>query len=92
MFFFLKFYVLVQITQIYSDSDLDLDTNTNTNTNLKVSRVSNNNFKVYGPNSKFYWVVYGKRIQVSMEIEPLVSNTEVGGNGPYLYIKNISNK
>jgi hypothetical protein len=29
---------------------------------------------------------------VSIEIEPLVSNTEVGGNGPYLYIKNITKK
>jgi hypothetical protein len=41
-------------------------------------------FKVYGENCKFYWQVTGKRLE--FEIEPLKSDVQVKGDGPYLYI------
>jgi hypothetical protein len=49
-----------------------------------VSEVINNQFIVYGENGKFNWIVHGKRQDVN--IEPLKSETNVKGSGPYKWI------
>jgi len=64
----------VQITPIYNGK-INI---------LNVSEVSNNKFTVYGENCKFYWQATGKRSDII--IEPLKSDVEVKGQGPYLYI------
>jgi hypothetical protein len=51
---------------------------------LNASELLNNTFTVYGENCKFYWNVYGKRLDINTE--PLKSEVDVKGNGPYLYI------
>ena len=37
------------------------------NNNLEVSEVQNGSFTVYGTNHKFYWTVYGKRLEIDIE-------------------------
>ena len=64
----------LQITPIYNGKITILNT----------SEVSNNKFTVYGENCKFYWHVTGKRSDVN--VEPLKTDVEVKGQGPYLYI------
>jgi hypothetical protein len=54
--------------------------------NLASSRVCDNSFIVYGENCEFFWTVMAKRNDII--VEPLVSNVEVDGNGPYRWIKN----
>jgi hypothetical protein len=51
---------------------------------LNAGELSNNLFTVYGENCKFYWFVYGKRLDINAE--PLKSEVDVKGDGPYLYI------
>jgi hypothetical protein len=51
---------------------------------LNTSEVFNNKFNVYGENCKFYWIVYGKRLDIN--VEPLKTEVNVKGDGPYLYI------
>jgi hypothetical protein len=51
---------------------------------LNSSEVIDNKFTVYGENCKFHWIVYGKRLDI--EVEPNKSETEIKGQGPYLYI------
>ena len=51
---------------------------------LLVSEVEDNQFNVYGTNCKFYWVVFGKRNDII--VEPLKSDVNVKGNGPYKWI------
>ena len=51
---------------------------------LNSSEVLSNKFIVYGENCKFYWNVYGKRLDI--EVEPLKTEVDVKGDGPYLYI------
>jgi len=51
---------------------------------LNSSEILDNKFTVYGENCKFYWIVYGKRLNI--EVEPNKSETNVKGEGPYLYI------
>ena len=48
------------------------------------SEITNNVFSVYGENGKFYWMVHGKRGDIT--IEPLKSETSVKGSGPYLWM------
>jgi hypothetical protein len=68
----------IQITAIYEDdSDESLVFST--------SRVKDNSFTVRGKNGSFYWIVYGQRGKV--EVEPKKAAVEVGGDGPYKYIK-----
>ena len=50
------------------------------------SEVENNKFTVYGSNCKFFWNVCAQR--QSINVEPLKSETEVKGDGPYKYIVN----
>ena len=49
------------------------------------SRVKNNAFTVHGKNGSFYWLVYAQRGKI--EVEPKKSDVQVGGDGPYKYIK-----
>lgn len=51
---------------------------------LNASEVINNKFSVYGENCRFYWQVTGKRLEIITE--PLKTDVEVKGDGPYLYI------
>jgi hypothetical protein len=49
------------------------------------SEIENNKFKVYSENKiLFYWSVIGKRKDI--QIEPLKSEVELKGNGPYKWI------
>lgn len=65
----------VQITAIYNGSQIQV---------YNASEVANNQFTVYGPTGKFYWLVQGKRGDI--EVEPDVYTTKVHGNGPYRWI------
>jgi hypothetical protein len=51
---------------------------------LSTSLVENNRFKVYGDNCDFFWTVFGKRFDVT--VEPDKNSVDVKGDGPYLYI------
>ena len=64
----------VQITPIYSGKIVTLNS----------GEVENNKFRVYGENSRFHWIVYGKRFDI--EVEPNKSDVNVKGDGPYLYL------
>jgi len=66
----------VQITPIFNGQ--------NSTKQLCTSEVENNSFIVYGENTKFYWLVHGKRGDIN--VEPLKSETEVKGTGPYKWI------
>jgi hypothetical protein len=48
------------------------------------SRVTNNQFTVYGPNGDFFWIVNGTRGETV--IEPLKTEVDVRGSGPYRWI------
>jgi len=67
----------VQITPIYSGK---MQTR-----QLQVSEVENNMFTVYGDNTKFYWLVYGKRLDI--DVEPLKESVKINGNGPYTWVQ-----
>ena len=47
-------------------------------------KYENNCFIVYGKNGKFYWHVYGKRSDIAVEVNK--TETNVKGNGPYLWV------
>jgi hypothetical protein len=51
---------------------------------LQASIIENNQFFVYGTNTKFYWVVYGTRN--SIIVEPNKDSVDVKGTGPYKWI------
>jgi hypothetical protein len=65
----------IQVTPIYSGKIIN---------QIHVTEINNNSFQVYGDNCKFFWLVLGKRINI--EIEPLKSETDVKGDGPYTWI------
>ena len=71
----------IQITPIY---------NFDKNNIYNVSEIKNNKFKVFGKNGEFFWIVYGKRLEI--EIEPIKSIVEVSGDGPYTWISNEKKK
>jgi hypothetical protein len=50
-----------------------------------VSEVEDNKFTVYGPPGKFFWTVFGKRLDII--VEPYKKDIIVDGNGPYKWIK-----
>jgi hypothetical protein len=50
----------------------------------QVSEVENCSFTIYGLNGRYNWVVYGERVPVN--VEPLKSETNVKGDGPYKWI------
>ena len=52
---------------------------------INSGEIVNNSFSVYGENSKFYWIVYGKRLEIN-NIEPNKDDVSVKGSGPYLWI------
>jgi hypothetical protein len=66
----------IQITPIYSNKQKQRW--------LEASEIENNSFTVYGENTKFYWIVHGKRDDII--VEPLKSTVNVKGNGPYKWI------
>ena len=67
----------VHTTPIYNpDND--------TNINLKVTEVEDGRFAVYGQPGKFYWHVYGKRLDI--DVEPLKENVTLKGSGPYTWL------
>ena len=68
----------IQITPIYTDD-------TDGSIVYSTSRVKGNAFTVHGKNGSFYWLVYAQRGKV--EVEPKKSDVQVGGDGPYKYIK-----
>jgi hypothetical protein len=65
----------IQITPIYNEKKME---------QLYTSEVKNNSFTVYGENTKFFWLVHGKRTNI--EVEPLKLNVKVKGTGPYKWI------
>ena len=65
----------IQITGIYENRCMKMYNSTD---------IHNNVFHVYGPNGKFYWIVYGSRQDI--EVEPLKTNKTINGDGPYKYI------
>lgn len=65
----------IHVTQIY-DGEIK---------HFAVSEVLNNTFTVYGKNGSFNWVCYGQRGEI--DVEPNINDVEVGGSGPYLWIK-----
>jgi hypothetical protein len=66
----------INITPIY---------NGNMNTQpLQTTMIENNQFSVYGTNTKFYWVVYGTRSDI--DVEPNKDSVIIKGNGPYKWI------
>jgi hypothetical protein len=65
----------IQITPIYNGSIVVLN----------AGEVIDNNFSVYGETCKFYWSVYGKRLEIN-NIEPNKSEVSIKGSGPYLWI------
>ena len=68
----------INVTSIYNELD-------DSNICLKCSRIKNNQFNVYGTNCSFYWIVYGKRLD--LEVEPYKININVQGDGPYTWAK-----
>jgi len=64
----------VQITQIY-DGEIK---------SYGASEVECNQFTVYGPNGRFFWMVNGTRGETV--IEPLKTEVDVRGDGPYRWI------
>jgi hypothetical protein len=64
----------IQITPIYNGKKRD----------YYVSDIINNEFKVYGENGEFYWVVHGKRLDIN--VEPFKNEVIVKGYGPYKWI------
>ena len=48
------------------------------------SDIINNKFTVYGVNGKFFWTVFGTREEIV--VEPLKSQVELRGDGPYKYL------
>ena len=70
----------VQITPIYNENE-------DPSNILRVSRVANNQFQVFGKNAEFFWIVHGKRGK-DFKVEPLKSETEVKGSGPYKWVEN----
>ena len=63
----------VQISPIY-DGNRDKD-------QYFTSKVTNNQFTVYGPNGEFDWRVNGKRLSIT--VEPSKNEISVKGDGPY---------
>jgi hypothetical protein len=52
---------------------------------FNAGKVKDNQFKVYGEEAgEFYWMAHGKRENI--EVEPLVSTTQIQGTGPYKWI------
>ena len=67
--------ITIQVTGIYDNSCIK---------KYNPSEIKNNIFHVYGPNGKFYWIVYGTRQNI--EVEPFKTTKIINGDGPYKYI------
>jgi len=67
----------IQITPIFSGTRRKQLT-------YEVTEVQSGAFTVYGEPGKFFWHVYGKRADI--EVEPLRSEVQVKGTGPYRWL------
>jgi hypothetical protein len=67
----------VHITQMYEEAN-------NVFCQYKATDVTDNQFRVYGKNSQFFWIVYGERMAI--DTEPNKEETTVCGAGPYTWI------
>jgi len=67
----------IQVTQIFEGKFVQLAT----------SKIENNRFKVFSNNgnTKFYWIIYGKRENIN--VEPYIIESRLKGNGPYTWIE-----
>jgi hypothetical protein len=67
----------IQITQI-------ADKNNVQQIHHSATEIENNKFTVFGQNGKFYWLVHGKRHDITTEPDKYTVN--VKGDGPYKWI------
>jgi hypothetical protein len=67
--------ITIQVTGIYDNSFIK---------KYNPSEIRENTFYVYGPNGKFYWIIYGTR--EILDVEPFKTNKIINGDGPYKYI------
>jgi len=65
----------IQVTPIYNGSVRTL--------NCSEYDIKTNSFEVFGTEGPFYWTFTAKRCDVN--VEPLKAETNVSGNGPYLF-------
>ena len=78
----------IQITPIYTGKRYDDKTSDEISlspSNLYTSEIENGIFVVYGRNAKFYWLVFGKRLDIV--VEPDKTEVKVKGDGPYKWIE-----
>lgn len=78
--------LLPEYTKAFSEFTVQITPVCNSSNNIQTygsSEVENGRFTVYGKNGKFFWMVNGMRNQI--EVEPLKSESEVRGDGPYKY-------
>jgi hypothetical protein len=67
----------VHITPIYEEATKGVDHL------LKTTEVTGNQFRVYGKDGPFFWIVYGERLAINTEPD---KSTPVQGSGPYKWI------
>ena len=65
----------IQVTSIYNGISTNI---------LEVGEIVNNQFKVYGKNGKFHWLVQGKRHDII--VEPNKKDVVLKGDGPYKWL------
>jgi hypothetical protein len=53
---------------------------------LYTSRVKNGKFIVTGSPGEFFYIVYAERRNQTFDIEPLKTNCNIKGSGPYKWI------
>jgi hypothetical protein len=68
---------------VYVTHEFDEEIDTEPKT-YAATKIVNNKFKIYGPNGKASWLVFGKRGDIN--VEPLKLSVNVKGDGPYKYI------
>ena len=68
----------IQVTPIYNGSVRAL--------NCSEYDIKTNSFEVFGTEGPFYWTLTAKRCDVN--VEPLKAETNVSGDGPYLFTTN----
>jgi len=68
----------IQITQIIDKK------NPNKIIHFRTTEVEDNKFAVFGENGKFFWLIHGKRADIT--VEPDKANSNIKGSGPYKWI------
>ena len=72
------------VVNLATDFTIQLTPISKTPVALTCSEVENNEFTVYGPNTRFFWHVHAMRNEI--EVEPLKATANVNGSGPYKWI------